>query len=78
KEIPEDVEVCKSEEDADILEFLVSSGGATSKGDARRKVEQGGVSIDGEKVTDVKYTIEKGNDGKVMKVGKKFFVKIAL
>ena len=36
----------------DILTVLVKSGLVTSKSEARRAVEQGGVSVDGEKVTD--------------------------
>lgn len=78
KEIPEDVTVYNSQEGIDILELLVSVDGASSKGDARRKIEQGGVSIDGNKITDTKYTLVAGDDGKVLKVGKKFFIKLEL
>ena len=38
----------------DILSLLVKSSLASSRSDARRAVEQGGVSLDGEKVTDIK------------------------
>lgn len=61
-----------------LLDVLVASGGATSKGDARRKIQQGGVSLDGEKVLDAAYVLASGDNGKVLKVGKKFFVKIVL
>ncbi len=37
----------------DILTMLVKSGLTASKSEARRAVQQGGVSVDGEKVTDV-------------------------
>ncbi len=76
KQIPDDVEEFKIKDGESILNVLVNSGGASSKGDARRKIEQGGVSIDGEKVVDVKYTISKNDNEKVLKVGKKFFRKI--
>ena len=75
-EIPEDVEKFLVESEKNILDFLVKTSGATSKSDARRKIEQGGVSIDGEKITDVQYEITDVDMDKVMKVGKKFFVKI--
>jgi tyrosyl-tRNA synthetase len=78
KEIPEDVAVYNSQEGIAILELLVSTDSASSKGDARRKIEQGGVSIDGNKITDTKYTLVVGDDGKVLKVGKKFFIKLEL
>ena len=51
-----------------------------SKSEARRAVEQGGVSVNGEKVTDVKavYAKETFNDEFVVKKGKKSFKKICL
>ncbi|XLQ19636.1 MAG: tyrosine--tRNA ligase [Candidatus Moraniibacteriota bacterium] len=78
KEIPDDVKIFNSQEGINILELLVTVEGATSKGDARRKVEQGGVSINKEKITDVKYLLQAKDDGKVLKVGKKFFIKLSL
>ncbi len=77
-------EVILQEEDFEegkigILMLLVKARLAASNGEARRNVEQGGVSVDGEKVTDVRGTIEKeaiGADGIVLKRGKKKFVKV--
>ena len=69
-------------EDAiDILTLLVKSGLSASRNEARRAVEQGGVSLDGEKVTDIKAAFEKttfSGDGVVVKRGKKNFRKITL
>ncbi|MCH5267819.1 MAG: tyrosine--tRNA ligase [Lachnospiraceae bacterium] len=62
-----------------ILKLMVKAGLATSNGEARRNVEQGGVSVDGEKVTDVKMLVSKeqiGTDGIVIKRGKKKFMKV--
>ena len=62
-----------------ILTLLVKAGLAASNGEARRNVQQGGVSIDGEKVDDPKTFIEKSavpDDGIVLKRGKKKFVKV--
>ncbi|MCK4635643.1 MAG: tyrosine--tRNA ligase [Candidatus Moranbacteria bacterium] len=78
KNVVDDVEKFKVKNGESILDFLVNSGGANSKGDARRKIEQGGVSIDGEKVSDVKYIISENDNEKVLKVGKKFFRKIII
>ncbi|MDH4330074.1 MAG: tyrosine--tRNA ligase [Candidatus Moranbacteria bacterium] len=76
KEIPDEVEEAKTKSGAAITDFMVEFGLATSKGDARRKIEQGGVSIDGEKITDVNFVLTKEHDGKVVKVGKHNFRKI--
>ena len=62
-----------------ILTLLVKAGLASSNGEARRNVEQGGVTIDGEKVTDVRMTLTKEQisaEGIVVKRGKKKFMKV--
>lgn len=73
-----------SEEDflegsVDILTLLLKSGLVPSKSEARRAVQQGGVAVDGEKVTDIAATFEKDRfkeDGVVLKKGKKNFRKV--
>ncbi|EOS21093.1 tyrosine-tRNA ligase [Lachnospiraceae bacterium 3-1] len=62
----------------DILGLLVKSSLASSRSEARRAVEQGGVSVDGEKVTDIKtvYTVESFSNEMILKKGKKNFRKI--
>lgn len=73
---PEDVRPSQSPPELTVTEFMVAEGLASSKSDARRKIEQGGVSVENEKITDVNAIIGDHFDGKVMKVGKKDFVKI--
>ena len=65
--------------DMDILSLLVKTELAPSRSDARRAVEQGGVSVADEKVTDIRtaYNADSfGADGLVVKRGKKKFVKV--
>jgi len=77
KEIPTDITGFEIKGDAiKLVELLVESNNAISLGDARRKIEQGGVSIDNEKITDAQSLITKKLDGKVLKIGKLGFVKI--
>ena len=67
--------------DLDILALLVKAELAPSRSDARRAVQQGGVSVADEKVTDIQTTYGAdafGADGLVVKRGKKKFVKIVL
>ncbi len=62
----------------DILTILQKSGLAPSRSEARRNVEQGGVTVEGETVNDIKasYTREQLTDGAVVRRGKKKFVKV--
>jgi tyrosyl-tRNA synthetase len=63
----------------DIMAVLVKASLCDSRSDARRAVQQGGVSVDGEKVTDIttSYTLDDfSGEGKVVKRGKKKFAKV--
>ena len=63
----------------DIISVLVKAGLCESRGDGRRNIQQGGVSVADEKVTDIstKYTLDdfKG-DGLIIRRGKKKFAKV--
>ncbi len=64
----------------DILSLMVKAGMTASKSEARRAVEQGGVSVNGNKVTDVKAVFDKtafGGDF-ILKKGKKSFMKVEI
>ena len=72
-----------SEEDfkdgqVDILTIVHKAGLAASRSEARRNVQQGGVTVDGEKVTDIAaaYTKEQLQTGLLVKRGKKNFKKV--
>jgi len=63
----------------DIMAVLVKASLCESRSDARRAVQQGGVSVDGEKVTDIStsYMLDEfAGEGKVVKRGKKKFAKV--
>lgn len=63
----------------DILGILVAAGLAASRSEARRSVEQGGVSVNGEKVADIKASYTKAKiaaEEFIVKKGKKSFKKI--
>ena len=66
--------------DIDVLSVLVKAGLVTSRSEARRAVEQGGVSADGEKVTDLKtrYTGDALRTGIVFRRGKKAYKKVTV
>ena len=65
----------------DILTILNKCGLASSRSEARRNVEQGGVSVDGEPVKDIKASFAKeqfAGEGLLVKRGKKNFMKVVL
>ena len=63
----------------DIITMLVKSGLCASNGDARRNIQQGGVTANDEKVTDFKksFTGEELKAGVILKRGKKSFCKVS-
>lgn len=62
----------------DISSILVKAGLVSSRSEARRAIEQGGISVDNEKVTDIKTTFAYADlkNGKIVRRGKKNFRKI--
>ena len=79
KEVPKEVASFKPEGDGQIglLNLLTSSGLTPSNGAARRLVQQGAVSIDGQRVTDNRLVIDVPRRAPfLVKVGKRRFVRI--
>ena len=64
----------------DLMSLLVKTGLCTTRSDARRNIQQGGVTVDDVKVTDIakSYTAEELKAGIVLKRGKKNFNKVTL
>ena len=63
----------------DIISLLLKSGLCTSRGDARRNIDQGGVEVDGVKVASIDMTFSKkacAGDGLIIKRGKKNFRRV--
>ena len=64
----------------DLMSLLVKTGLCTTKSDARRNIQQGGVTVDDVKVTDIgkSFTAEELKNGVILKRGKKNFNKVIL
>jgi tyrosyl-tRNA synthetase len=79
KEIPDEVPkfIWEKGNQSGILDLLITTNLAPSKGEARRLVIQGGVSIDGVKIDDINAIIEI-KDNLIIKVGKRKFIRIKL
>ena len=57
-------------------QFLVREGFASSRAEARRKVEQGGVELDGEKILDRDFVLTRQEKPVIIKCGKKDLVRV--
>ncbi len=79
KKLPDDIPVHKvSWDKADevwLPKVLNDAGLVSSGSDGRRMIQQGAVSVDGEKITDPEYRLAKGGE-KLVKVGKRRFAKL--
>ena len=76
KETPESPdELNISEKEIWIVELLKRAGAVSSTSEAKRLIDQGAVSLDGQKVTDFNLKVQTGK-GSLLKSGKKKFVKI--
>jgi tyrosyl-tRNA synthetase len=76
KGIPEDIPECKFDVgEMTIIDLIAHVNFAPSKGEARRLIQQGGVSIDGDKITDIHQAVIFDSE-KILKVGKRKFMKL--
>jgi tyrosyl-tRNA synthetase len=79
KEIPDEIEertVPSQDSDWDLSQLLVTVGLAESKAEARRLMQQGGVSVDGERKTSNCFVAGERGTAKLLKVGKRRFVRV--
>lgn len=78
KDIPDEIEDYIVHELGDnplIVDVMAHTGMVASKGEARRLIQGGGVSIDGEKVQDIAQTIDLSSP-KIIKAGKRKFLRV--
>lgn len=79
KELPTDIlEITLDNKEQTISEVLITIGFATSKAEAKRLIEQGGVEVDNEKIENpnLPFATLMQNDQTIIQVGKRRFVKI--
>ena len=75
KGIPDDIESVKIENEKSILELLVELSFVQSKGEAKRLIQGGGVKLDGDKLSDMAFTVKPGMNA-VLQAGKRKFAKL--
>lgn len=75
KGIPDDIQEVKVEQGKNILDLITELKFTASRGEAKRLIQGGGVKIDGEKITDMSYTVS-FEDSVVLQAGKRKFAKL--
>ena len=75
KGIPDDIESVVINSEKNILDLLVELSFVQSKGEAKRLIQGGGVKLDGEKISDMTFTLTPKMD-KVLQAGKRKFAKL--
>ena len=58
------------------IDLITDNALVGSRGDAKRLIKQGAVSIDGNKVSDINFEVSKSNNPQILKAGKRKFIKI--
>lgn len=73
--VPDDMDEYAVSPNERILDIMVAAGQVSSSGEAKRLIKQGGVSLDGEKITDIQaFPTFEGEA--VLKIGKRKFLKL--
>ena len=62
--------------DSKLIDTLTSNSTVSSKSEAKRLIEGGGIKIDDNQINDINLTIDKSYNGKILKIGKKKYFKI--
>ena len=62
--------------DSKLIDTLTSNSSVSSKSEAKRLIEGGGIKIDDDQINDINLTIDKSYNGKILKIGKKKYFKI--
>ena len=62
--------------DSKLIDTLTSNSTVSSKSEAKRLIEGGGIKINDDQINDINLTIDKSYNGKILKIGKKKYFKI--
>ncbi len=75
KEVPDEMETVSLKTATPLIEILAGRGLVSSRGEAKRLLAQGGVSLDGSRVSDPETLVEPGSNS-VLRLGKKRFFRL--
>lgn len=78
KEIPDEMISIDIKAEENIISLLKKTGFFDSNAEAKRKIKQGGVELDGKKIINIGFKVEKNMNGKILKAGKRNFCRIII
>ena len=76
KDVPDEMPECLITSPAKVIDLITDNALVGSRGDAKRLIKQGAVSIDGNKVDDLNFEVSKSDNPQILKAGKRKFLKI--
>jgi len=76
KDVPDEMPECTIMSNVKVIDLITDNTLVGSRGDAKRLVKQGAVSIDGNKVDDINFEVSQSNTPQILKAGKRRFLKI--
>ena len=59
-----------------VIDLIADNAFVGSKGDVKRLIKQGAISLDGNKIDDINFEISESENPQILKVGKRKFIKI--
>ncbi len=75
---PDEIDIHQAEDGSELVDLLVEAGLTASKNEARRLVQQGAVSLDGDRIEDPFFQPPKQDEPHLVKVGKRRFLKVRI
>ena len=76
KDIPDQMPECSIMSTTKVIDLITDNALVGSRGDAKRLIKQGAVSINGNKVSDLNFEVSKSDNPQILKAGKRKFLKI--
>ena len=76
KDIPDEIPECTITSNIKVIDLITDNALVGSRGDAKRLIKQGAVSLDGNKVDDINFEISESENPQILKAGKRKFIKI--
>ena len=76
KDVPDEMPECTIASNVKVIDLITDNALVGSRGDAKRLIKQGAVSIDGNKVSDINFEVSKSDNPQILKAGKRKFIKI--
>ena len=76
KDVPDKMPECTITQNVKVIDLMTDNALVGSRGDVKRLIKQGAVSLDGKKVSDINFEVSRSDTPQILKAGKRKFLKI--